>query len=170
MDHFTFSAVCNSTQKAAGRDDFRLIPNGVNGIEERIHVLWDEMVNSGPATPAQFVRMMSSGAAHTFNLYPRKGAVRAGSDADVIIFNPDAVHTISATAHHSQMDTNIYEGRTVTGRVETTISRGRLVWHDDELLVERGSGRRIMMKPFGPLFFPRTTQNEEEHEGGGSSH
>ena len=140
-------------------DDFRLIPNGVNGIEERVHVLWDEMVHSGLATPAQFVRMMSSGAARTFNIFPEKGSIRPGSDADVIVLDPTAVHTLGAGAHHSRMDTNIYEGRTVTGRVVTTVSRGRLVWHGGELRAERGSGRRIMMRPFGPLFFPRRTED-----------
>ena len=146
------TAVFNSTQKAAGRDDFRIIPNGVNGVEERLHVVWDEMVHTGLATPAQFVRMVSADVAKAFNIYPRKGSVRPGSDADVIIFDPAAVHTISAATHHSKIDTNIYEGRTVTGRVVTTISRGRLVWHEGVLDVERGSGRRIMMEPFGPLF------------------
>ena len=67
--------------------------------------------------------------------------------------DPTVVHTISASTHHSKIDTNIYEGRTVKGRVVTTISRGRLVWHEGKLMnVERGSGRRIMLRPFGPLF------------------
>ena len=142
----------NSKQKELGRHDFRIIPNGVNGVEERLHIVWDEMVNSGLATPSMFVRMVSADVARAFNVYPRKDRICAGCDADVIVFDPAAVHTISAGAHHSRMDTNIYEGRTVRGRVVTTISRGRLVWHDGKLSVERGSGRRIMMEPFGELF------------------
>ena len=148
----TDHAVFNSKQKELGRNDFRVIPNGVNGVEERLHVMWDEMVNSGLATPSQFVRMVSADVAKAFNIYPQKGRICVGCDADVIVFDPSAEHTISAGTHHSQMDTNIYEGRRISGRVVTTVSRGRLVWHDGKLNVERGSGRRIMMEPFGPLF------------------
>ena len=148
----TDHAVFNSEQKAKGKNDFRIIPNGVNGIEERLHIVWDEMVNSGLATPAQFVRMVSTDVAKAFNIYPQKGRVCVGCDADVIVFDPEAWHTISASTHHSNMDTNIYEGRKVKGRVTSTISRGRLVYHNGTLDVERGSGRRVIFKPFGPLF------------------
>lgn len=147
-DHCAF----NSTQKAVGKDDFRIIPNGVNGVEERLHIVWEEMVNSGLAGPSQFVRMVSSDIAKAFNIFPQKGSIIVGADADVIIFDPKVSHTISANTHHSNLDTNIYEGRTVTGKVVSTISRGRLVWHENKLTVKRGSGRRIMMKPYGPLF------------------
>lgn len=148
----TDHAVFNSTQKAFGATDFRKIPNGVNGLEERLHVVWQEMVVSGMMTAMDFVRVTSTEAAKTFNLYPRKGAVMPGADADVIIFDPHRRHTVSASTHHSRMDTNIYEGMEFTGKVETTISRGRLVWHNNKLNVKPGTGRYVEMPLFGPLF------------------
>ena len=148
----TDHAVFNSTQKAAGRHDFRVIPNGVNGIEERLHVAWDEMVNSGRMPPTEFVRAVSTAAAQAFHIYPRKGLIAPGSDADVIVFDPQQEHTISAGSHHSRMDTNVYEGRKVRGRVTTTISRGRVVWHEGVLEVQRGSGRQVFLPTGGPLF------------------
>uniref|UniRef100_A0A061QLQ7 dihydropyrimidinase n=1 Tax=Tetraselmis sp. GSL018 TaxID=582737 RepID=A0A061QLQ7_9CHLO len=148
----TDHAVFNSTQKAVGKDDFRKIPNGVNGIEERMHVVWEEMVVSGLMSPMEFVRATSTAAAQVFNIYPRKGIIAPGSDADIIILDPSVEHTISASKHHSRMDTNVYEGKIIHGKVVTTISRGRIVWENNTLRVEPGTGRFIPMKPFGPLF------------------
>ncbi|CAI5535549.1 unnamed protein product [Closterium sp. Naga37s-1] len=105
-DHCPF----NSSQKAKGRHDFRLIPNGVNGIEERMHITWDVMVNSGLMSPSDYVRITSTECARIFNLYPQKGVVAEGSDADVIVLNPRGSTTISAATHHSRIDTNVYEG------------------------------------------------------------
>eukprot|EP00873_Tetraselmis_striata_P014482 jgi/Tetstr1/434746/TSEL_023798.t1 len=148
----TDHAVFNSTQKAVGRHDFRIIPNGVNGIEERMHVVWEEMVVSGLMSPSDYVRATSTAAAQAFNLYPQKGVIAVGSDADIILLDPKVDHTISAATHHSRMDTNIYEGMLIHGKVTTTISRGRLVWHDGKLDVQPGTGRYVPMEPFGPLF------------------
>eukprot|EP00249_Psilotum_nudum_P013612 c24425_g1_i1 orf=171-1739(+) len=147
-DHCPF----NSTQKAAGKGDFRKIPNGVNGIEERMHIIWDIMVNSGMMTPMDFVRVTSTACAQIFNFYPRKGAILSGSDADIIILNPNATLTISSKDHHSRIDTNIYESWTMKGKITSTISRGRVVWENDRLNVNEGSGRYIPMPPFGYLF------------------
>ncbi|EFJ48385.1 hypothetical protein VOLCADRAFT_60577, partial [Volvox carteri f. nagariensis] len=156
----TDHAVFNSTQKAAGRNDFTRIPNGVNGIEERMHVTWQEMVVSGLSTPSDFVRMTSTAAAQIYNLYPRKGRVAAGSDADVILLDPRITHTLGVGSHHSRMDTNVYEGKQIQGKVVTTISRGRLVWHNGQLLgVRPGTGRFVPMPPFGPLFEVREAQH-----------
>ena len=148
----TDHAVFNSTQKAIGRDDFRKIPNGVNGIEERMHVAWEELVNSGLMSPMDFVRVTSTEAAKVFNVYPQKGTISPMSDADIILIDPKVEHTIQAHSHHSNMDTNIYEGKTIKGKVVSTISMGRLVWNNGILNVEKGSGRYIPLKPFGPLF------------------
>eukprot|EP01025_Chloroclados_australasicus_P011102 TRINITY_DN14807_c0_g5_i1.p1 TRINITY_DN14807_c0_g5~~TRINITY_DN14807_c0_g5_i1.p1 ORF type:complete len:483 (-),score=71.72 TRINITY_DN14807_c0_g5_i1:434-1882(-) len=148
----TDHAVFNSTQKAVGKKDFRLIPNGVNGIEERLHVVWNEMVNSGMMSPQDFVRVTSTIAAKVFNLYPKKGVIQTGSDADVIIFDPNQKHTICAKSHHSKMDTNIYEDMEILGQVVTTISRGRVVWNNGKLLVNPGTGRFVKMSPFGYMF------------------
>ncbi|RZC82767.1 hypothetical protein C5167_045555 [Papaver somniferum] len=147
-DHCTF----NSTQKAFGIDDFRKIPNGVNGIEERMHVVWELMVESGQISVTDYVQITSSGCARIFNIYPRKGAVLAGSDADIIILNPNSSVEISAKSHHSRTDTNVYEGLKLKGKVEVTIAGGRVVWENDELKVIPGSGRYIKMSPFNYLF------------------
>ena len=148
----TDHAVFNSTQKALGKDDFNIIPNGVNGIEERVHITWHTMVASGLMTPSDFVRATSADAAKAFNIYPQKGLLAPGSDADIMILDPAEKHTISAKTHHSRMDTNIYEGVTVEGKVTTTISQGKVVWENGKLNTVRGAGRFIEMKPFGPLF------------------
>ncbi|PIA60132.1 hypothetical protein AQUCO_00400788v1 [Aquilegia coerulea] len=147
-DHCTF----NSTQKALGIDDFRKIPNGVNGIEERMHLIWDTMVESGQISVTDYVRITSTECAQIFNIYPKKGAVLAGSDADIIILNPNSSFEISARSHHSRSDTNVYEGRRGKGKVEVTIAGGKVVWEHDELNVVPGSGRYIEMPPFGHLF------------------
>ncbi|KAK9154435.1 hypothetical protein Sjap_001915 [Stephania japonica] len=147
-DHCTF----NSTQKAFGIDDFRKIPNGVNGIEERMHLLWDSMVESGMISVTDYVRITSTECARIFNIYPRKGAILAGSDADIIVLNPNSTFELSATSHHSRSDTNVYEGRKGKGKVEVTIAGGRVVWQHGELNVVPGSGRYIEMPPFGHLF------------------
>ncbi|GAY50919.1 hypothetical protein CUMW_130310 [Citrus unshiu] len=141
-DHCAF----NSTQKAFGIDDFRKIPNGVNGIEERMHLVWDTMVESGQISVTDYV------SARIFNVYPRKGAILVGSDADIIIFNPNSSFEITARSHHSRLDTNVYEGRRVKGKVEVTIAGGRVVWENDELNVVPGSGKYIEMRPFNYLF------------------
>ncbi|KAI5659574.1 hypothetical protein M9H77_28367 [Catharanthus roseus] len=147
-DHCTF----NSTQKALGIDDFRKIPNGVNGIEERMHLVWDTMVASGQISVTDYVRVTSTECARVFNIYPKKGAILPGSDADIIVFNPNSSFKISSSAHHSRSDTNVYEGRTGKGKVEVTIARGRIVWLNGELKVVPGSGKYIEMPPFSYLF------------------
>lgn len=147
-DHCTF----NSTQKSLGKDDFRKIPNGVNGIEERMILVWDTMVASGRVSVTDYVRMTSTECAKIFNIYPRKGAILAGSDADVIVLNPNSSFVISSKSHHSRTDTNVYEGWRGKGSVEVTIAGGRIVWQNNELNVVPGSGKYIEMPPFGYLF------------------
>ncbi|KAK6914539.1 Amidohydrolase-related [Dillenia turbinata] len=147
-DHCTF----NSTQKAFGINDFRKIPNGVNGIEERMHLIWDTLVESGQISVTDYVRLTSTECARIFNIYPRKGAILVGSDADIIILNPNSSFEISASSHHSRSDTNVYEGRRGKGKVEVTVAGGKIVWQNDELKVTPGVGRYVEMPPFNYLF------------------
>ncbi|KAL1555182.1 dihydropyrimidinase [Salvia divinorum] len=147
-DHCTF----NSTQKAMGIDDFRKIPNGVNGLEERMHLVWDTMVASGQLSVTEFVKVTSSECARIFNIYPKKGAILVGSDADVIVLNPNSSFEISAKSHHYRTDTNVYEGRRGKGKVEVTIAGGRIVWEEEELKAVPGWGKYIKMAPFNYLF------------------
>ncbi|KAG6629821.1 hypothetical protein I3843_14G112300 [Carya illinoinensis] len=142
----------NSTQKALGMNDFRKIPNGVNGIEERMHLVWDIMVESGQISVTDYVRVTSTECARIFNIYPRKGAILPGSDADIIILNPNSSFEITAKSHHSRSDTNVFEGTKGKGKVEVTIAGGRIVWENDELKVVPGSGKYVEMPPFSYLF------------------
>jgi len=144
-DNCTFS----TEQKMRGRETFTKIPNGVNGIEDRLSIVWNNGVKKGYLTPSDFVRVTSTQAAQIFNMYPRKGAIREGSDADLVIWNGDATRVISAKTHHHAVDFNIFEGMEVNGVPELTISAGQVKWRDGELQCEQGSGNYISRKPFG---------------------
>lgn len=147
-DHCTFCA----SQKAAGIDNFSKIPNGCGGVEERMAVIWDAGVNSGRLTPSEFVAITSANTARLFNIYPRKGCVAQGADADLVLWDPSGSKTLSASTHHSRNDFNIFEGRTVTGVPAFTISQGQLVWADGDLRAREGAGRYIKRPAFGPDF------------------
>jgi len=96
--------------------------------------------------------LTSAQAAQIFNIYPRKGSIRVGSDADIVIWDPDASRTISVKTHHQNIDHNIYEGMKVKGVAAKTISQGRLVWDGQELMVNKGAGRFIERPTFPPVF------------------
>ena len=147
-DHCCFCA----DQKAAGKDDFRLIPNGTGGIENRLEVLWHHGVSTGRLTMNEFVRVTSTNAAQIFNIYPRKGSVSVGADADIVVWDPEASKTISVKTHHQKIDYNIFEGMTVKGCASNTISQGKVVWADGKLVVERGAGRYIERPPYAPYY------------------
>ena len=147
-DHCCFC----TPQKAAGRDDFRKIPNGTGGIEDRMSVLWHHGVKSGKLTPSEFVAVTSTNCAKIFNIYPQKGAIAVGADADIVVWDPDASRTISVDTHHQNIDFNIYEGMEVTGVAATTISQGKVVWANGELRTVEGAGRYIKRPPFAPYF------------------
>jgi dihydropyrimidinase len=149
-DHCTFCA----EQKAAGKADFSLIPNGCGGVEERMAVLWHEGVNGGKLTPSEFVAVTSANAAKLFNIYPKKGCIAAGSDADIVLWDPQATQTLSVKTQHSLGDFNIFEGRTVQGKATHTLSRGALVWADGDLRAVRGAGQYVKRPPFAPQFAP----------------
>jgi dihydropyrimidinase len=147
-DHCCFCA----PQKAAGRNDFTKIPNGTGGVEDRMMVLWEKGVNSGKLTPNEFVKITSTNAAQIFNIYPRKGAIAVGADADIVVWDPSGTKTISAKTHHQQIDFNIFEGMTVTGIPSHTVSAGKLVYAKGELRTVRGAGRYVN-RPTFPAYF-----------------
>jgi dihydropyrimidinase len=147
-DHCCF---CNE-QKAVGKDDFTLIPNGTAGIEDRMAVLWDAGVNSGRLTINEFVAATSTNAAQIFNIYPRKGSVSVGADADIVVWDPQGSRTISAKTHHHNIDFNIFEGRSVKGVPSHTLSRGELVWVDGDLRAVMGAGKYVKRPAFSQAF------------------
>ena len=154
-DHCCFCA----PQKAMGRDDFTRIPNGTGGVEDRMAVLWHHGVGSGRLTANEFVRVTSTNAAQIFNLYPRKGSIGVGADADLVVWDPEGTRTISAKTHHQNVDFNIFEGMTVKGVASHTISQGKVVWADGKLDAVRGAGRYVPRPTFPPVFEALDRQN-----------
>lgn len=138
-DHCTFCA----EQKSAGRDNFTKIPNGCGGVEDRMAVVWDAGVGSGRLTPSEFVRITSTNAAQIFNMYPRKGVLRVGADADIVVWDPQATRTISASKQFAKGGFNVFEGRTVKGVPSHTVTAGKVAFKQGQLLAERGAGRHV---------------------------
>jgi len=147
-DHCCFCA----DQKAAGKDDFTLIPNGTAGIEDRMTALWTHGVNTGRLTPQEFVAVTSANTAKIFNIHPRKGTIQIGADADIVVWDPEATKVISKDTHHQNIDFNIFEGMEVKGLASHTISGGRHVYADGELRVEKGTGNYVKRPAFQPMF------------------
>ena len=154
-DHCCFC----TPQKEMGKDDFRGIPNGTGGIEDRMSVLWHHGVGTGRLTPSEFVAVTSTNTAKIFNIHPQKGSLSVGADADVVVWDPSATRTISAETHHQNVDFNIYEGMEVTGVAKVTLSRGRVVWNDGDVRTERGTGRYVPRAPFADYWAAQQRRN-----------
>jgi len=155
-DHCTFCAA----QKAVGKDDFAKIPNGCGGVEERMTVIWDAGVNTGRLTPSEFVAITSANTAKLFNIYPQKGSISVGADADLVLWDPQATKTLSAKTQHSKGDFNVFEGRSVRGLPSHTVSQGKLVYVQGDLRAERGVGRYIKRPAFGSNFVAAKLRTE----------
>ena len=136
-DHCPF---CMKEQKELGRHDFSKIPNGAPGIETRMSLVYDGGVRTGRISLNRFVELTSTAPAKIFGLFPRKGTIAPGSDADIVIFDPNRTITLSARTLHMKVDYNPYEGRQVTGATDTVLSRGRLVIENGQLAARGGSG------------------------------
>jgi dihydropyrimidinase len=150
-DHCPFNW---ATQKTLGRDDFSKIPNGGPGIENRLHMLHHFGVREGRISLNRMVELTATNPAKMFGLYPRKGTIAVGCDADIVVFDPNKRHTISAATHHSRIDYNLYEGTEVVGAPEVVLVRGTVVVENDELQVAAGHGRFVKRARVGELLEP----------------
>ena len=136
-DHCPF---CFKEQKEMGKDDFTKIPNGGPGIEHRMSLIYSGGVAKGRFSVNRFVELVSTTPARIFGLYPQKGTIAVGSDADLVIFDPNREHTISAKTHHMRVDYSMFEGITVKGMPDIVLSRGRVVVDGDQFHGKAGQG------------------------------
>jgi dihydropyrimidinase len=155
-DHCCFC----TPQKQMGIHDFRKIPNGTNGVEDRMTVLWHHGVRTGKLTPSEFVAITSTNAAKIFNIFPKKGAITPGADADIVIWDPAKSRTLSAKTHHQKIDFNIYEGMTTIGNPAVTLSRGRIVYENGQLMTTKGTGKHIPRPCFAPYWTAQETREQ----------
>lgn len=133
-------------QKLMGKDDFSKIPNGHPAIENRMELLYSEGVHKGRITLNRYVEVACTNPARIFGMFPRKGTIAVGSDADIVIFDPQEKHVISAATHHMNVDYSAYEGWELTGKVKTVLLRGQIAIDEGECLVPRGYGQFIKRK------------------------
>ena len=144
-DHCAF----HTDQKRMGLGDFTKIPNGTGGLEDRLAVLWTRGVETGRLTPEEFVAVTSTNIARILNLYPKKGAILPGADADIVVWDPTKTKTISAATQKSAIDYNVFEGVQVTAQARHTLSRGEIVWSEgSNAMPSPGRGQFLRRKPY----------------------
>jgi dihydropyrimidinase len=142
-------------QKTMGRDDFSKIPNGGPGLENRLHMIHEFGVRAGRISLNRMVELLCTNPAKLFGLYPRKGTIAVGSDADIVVFDPAKKHTITAKNQHSKTDYNLYEGTEVTGSPEVVLLRGHVLVEGGELIAEPGIGQFVSRAKFGKELKPK---------------
>jgi dihydropyrimidinase len=143
-------------QKTLGKDDFSKIPNGGPGLENRLQMIHEFGVRAGRISLNRMVELLSTAPAKLFGLYPRKGTIAVGSDADLVVFDPQKRHTISAATHHSKADYNLFEGTEVTGVPELVLLRGRVLVEGDQLVGEARLGEFVRRAKVGQELRPAT--------------
>jgi dihydropyrimidinase len=144
-------------QKTIGKDDFSKIPNGGPGLENRLQMIHEFGVRGGRISLNRMVELLSTNPAKLFGLYPRKGTIAVGSDADIVVFDPEKRVTISASTHHSKSDYNLFEGTEVTGTPELVLLRGNVLVDGDELVAQPGIGQFVARAKFGEELRPAAT-------------
>lgn len=142
-DHCAFT----TAQKRTGIGDFTKIPNGTGGLQDRMPMLWTHGVGTGRLTPNEFVAVTSTNIAKILNLYPKKGAVLVGADADLVVWDPEAEKVISASDQQSAIDYNVFEGQRVRGLPRYTLSRGVVAWNDGKIESREGHGEFVAREP-----------------------
>ncbi|XP_064196759.1 dihydropyrimidinase-related protein 5b [Anguilla rostrata] len=156
-DHRPFT----TKQKAMGKEDFTKIPHGVPGIQDRMSVMWERGVVGGKMDENRFVAVTSSNAAKIYNLYPRKGRIIPGADADVVVWDPDATRTISAATQVQGGDINLYETLRCHGVPLVTVSRGRVVCENGVFMCSEGSGKFYPLRTFPDFLYKKMVQREK---------
>ncbi len=146
-DHCAFT----TEQKRNGVGDFTKIPNGTGGLEDRMPMLWTQGVSTGRLTMNEFVAVTSTNIAKILNCYPKKGAILVGSDADIVVWDPNKEKTIAATSQQSAIDYNVFEGKHVKGLPRYTLSRGHVSVDDGEIKTEQGHGKFVKREPGGTV-------------------
>jgi len=146
-DHCAFT----TEQKRFGVGDFSKIPNGTGGLEDRMPMLWTHGVNTGRLTPQEFVAVTSTNIAKILNIYPKKGAIMVGADADIVVWDPAKEKVISAESQQSAIDYNVFEGQHVKGLPRFTLTRGKVAVHDGEIRTEEGHGQFVERPANGPV-------------------
>ena len=136
-------------QKSLGKDDFSKIPNGGPGLENRLHMIHEFGVRAGRISLNRMVELLCTNPAKLFGLYPRKGTIAVGSDADIVVFDPEKRHTISASTHHTKVDYNLYEGTEVTGSPDVVLLRGQVLVENGDLVAQPGVGQFVKRARFG---------------------
>jgi dihydropyrimidinase len=144
-------------QKTLGRDDFSKIPNGGPGLENRLQMIHEFGVRAGRISLNRMVELLCTNPAKLFGLYPRKGTIAVGSDADIVVFDPERKATVSAKTHHSRIDYSLYEGTEVTGAPDVVLLRGQVLVEGDELVAEPGVGQFVKRARFGEELKPAPT-------------
>ena len=153
-DHCAFSF---EGQKTLGKDDFSKIPNGGPGIEDRLRMIHEFGVRAGRISLNRMVELLATNPAKLFGLYPRKGTIAVGSDADLVVFDPNKRVTLSAKTAHSKVDYNLYEGTQVTGSPEVVLLRGHVLVENDELVASPGIGQFVARARYGHELKPVRT-------------
>ena len=146
-DHCAFT----TDQKRMGVGDFTRIPNGTGGLEDRMPMLWTYGVNTGRLTMNEFVAVTSTNIAKILNIYPKKGAILEGADADIVVWDPKREKTISAKTQQSSIDYNVFEGKKVTGLPRFTLTRGEVAIEEATVKTKEGHGEFVKREPFGEV-------------------
>ena len=155
-DHCAFT----TEQKRTGVGDFTKIPNGTGGLEDRMPMLWTHGVETGRLTPNEFVAVTSTNIAKILNVYPKKGAILVGADADIVVWDPTKEKTIEASTQQSAIDYNVFEGKHVKGLPRFTLTRGKVAIHDGEVRTEEGHGAFVPRDPGQPVTKALSTWKE----------
>ena len=137
--------------KELGKGDFSKIPNGMPGLEDRMMVMWEHGVNGGRISPTRYVELMCTNPAKIFGMYPKKGTIAVGSDADIVVWDPEKEHTLSVETTHMRTDYIVYEGMPITGKPEKVYQRGKKLVDGEQWFGKNGEGQFIPRQPNAPI-------------------